>query len=426
MASSRSRGHVLPVPMDGNCLFHSALRELGRVGLAGNCHSAAALRKALLDWVETHGKVVCADLQLATWIELETDEDLASYCARLKRDGQWGGTIELFALAELFGVTACVWEPLLRDHGGWRYQQRHTFAGGSASSGASAAAKAGASASCADDGASLPSMSGSSPDTDAVPPTVHLHYNGSSHYSIFVPDEELGDGIDHRTEVTLVSEPTGAIPSRQHGSCCSSTKDEHETRQEQPPCPAPVAGRCSTSSHRGSSHTSATGASIAAGGSSCRGESSGTPGRNVMGRATKAAPRAAGYRNSVGTQRAISAALAAKGRADFSSAAAILRPSSVQRSHTSGGVRAHAPRSAASSRAHTATTHRHASVNHNAATSRHHTTRAAVLSSRTSSRNLPGKRSLADLGLSHAAVKLGLRVSSAHLGHANGPREVRV
>ena len=41
--------------MDGNCLFHSMLKELTRLGLAGDITTAHSLRTHLLSWVETHG-----------------------------------------------------------------------------------------------------------------------------------------------------------------------------------------------------------------------------------------------------------------------------------------------------------------------------------------------------------------------------------
>lgn len=197
-------GRIIPVPMDGNCLFHSALRELARVGLAGGIHTAKALRTALLDWVETHGTLTCADLQLATWIELETDEDLATYCARLRRDGQWGGTVELFALAELFRVTACVWEPIEGQRGS-RYHPRHTFAASAGDVG------------CSKGGGDVPASVSAAPE-----PCVHLHYNGSSHYSIFVPDrEEDGTGgidgsIDHLHAEIAVSASSGQSAHHLH------------------------------------------------------------------------------------------------------------------------------------------------------------------------------------------------------------------
>ena len=157
-------GAVVMMPMDGNCLFHALFHELRRLRLAADVPNAHVLRLRLTDWVSAHGqKAECASLTLSQWIELETEEALERYVARLQRNGEWGGIVELYAVTELFDVTTCVWEPLGRTPaGGWRYTRRHSLEGSSARS-------------------RRDERNGSR--------TVHLHYNGSSHYSVFVPDE---------------------------------------------------------------------------------------------------------------------------------------------------------------------------------------------------------------------------------------------
>ena len=171
-------GRVVPVPMDGNCLFHSAFRELRRLRLAQDVGSAHALRLKLLDWIATNGtKAECNDLTVEQWINLETEESLKTYVNRLKRNGEWGGIVELYALTEVYDVVTCVWEPLGRGPDGWRYTRRHSLDPGSARSGKSDGTKSGSST----------SRSGAGSSSSAA---VHLHYNGCSHYSVFEPDEQ--------------------------------------------------------------------------------------------------------------------------------------------------------------------------------------------------------------------------------------------
>ncbi len=176
-------GRVEPVPMDGNCLFTAALRELTRLGLNGHLSTAAHMRAAIMDWVQRRGgDTQCAELTLAEWIMLETEESLENYVARLKTNGEWGGIIELYALTEMFDVCTCVYEPVTRSS---RRRSSSCSAGGSSSSSerqryARRHALVGRRAS----------------EREPKAPRVHLHYNGTSHYSIFVPDE-----LEHPDEV---------------------------------------------------------------------------------------------------------------------------------------------------------------------------------------------------------------------------------
>ena len=72
-------GTVDPVPMDGNCLFSSALLELQRLGLA-DAADARELRAKIMEWIEKYGAdTECAELSLATWIEFETEEEHMSF-----------------------------------------------------------------------------------------------------------------------------------------------------------------------------------------------------------------------------------------------------------------------------------------------------------------------------------------------------------
>lgn len=157
-------GSVKMCPMDGNCLFHAAFAELQRLRLTSthNIRSPQDLRRVLVEWITANGsQTEVADLTLSTWIELETEESLEAYVARMSRDGEWGGIIELYALTEMFNVSTCVWESAASSSGQPRYTRRHSL-----------------------EGRRSAGQKRDPRSTDAL----HLHYNGSTHYTIFVPD----------------------------------------------------------------------------------------------------------------------------------------------------------------------------------------------------------------------------------------------
>ena len=210
-------GRVDPVPMDGNCLFTAALRELKRLGLNGSLSTATHMRAAIMEWVQARAsETKCAELTLAEWIMLETEESLENYVARLKADGEWGGIIELYALTEMFDVCTCVYEPV--------------FGSSSRNSGRSSS-----SSSSSDSSSSSGSGGGSGErqryarrhalvgrrvsEREPKAPRVHLHYNGTSHYSVFVPDERVDESLSALSSyhATALAVAAGA-PSARAGS----------------------------------------------------------------------------------------------------------------------------------------------------------------------------------------------------------------
>ena len=207
-------GRVDPVPMDGNCLFTAALRELKRLGLNGSLSTATHMRAAIMEWVQARAsETKCAELTLAEWIMLETEESLENYVARLKADGEWGGIIELYALTEMFDVCTCVYEPV--------------FGSSSRNSGRSSS-----SSSSSDSSSSSGSGGGSGErqryarrhalvgrrvsEREPKAPRVHLHYNGTSHYSVFVPDERIDESLSAVSiyHATALAAAAGALSAR--------------------------------------------------------------------------------------------------------------------------------------------------------------------------------------------------------------------
>ena len=229
-------GRVEMCPMDGNCLFHAAFRELKRLNKVGNVSSPRSLRRTVVDWVATSGsETECADLTLSQWIELETEEDLNQYVARMRRDGEWGGIIELYAMTEMFQVTTCVWEPAASSGGGQRrYTQRHSLE-------------------------SHRSNKGQEPGPETARGAAHLHYNGTSHYSVFVPD------------CPPAAHPTGAPATTSADRLTSAPQQAASMAAEAAEAPAAVPPQRSSSSAPASRRKATSGNGAVEGGRSGRG-----------------------------------------------------------------------------------------------------------------------------------------------------------
>ena len=121
-------GEVTPVSKDGSCLFSAALHELKRllIDKGGHAppserpyrsaygmlafHSAYGLRQQTAAWIAAHAEDTFGGLKLHEWIEAETGESVEQYCQRMRLPTEWGGVIELFAIAQLFGVSVWVYE----------------------------------------------------------------------------------------------------------------------------------------------------------------------------------------------------------------------------------------------------------------------------------------------------------------------------
>ena len=208
-------GRVDPVPMDGNCLFTAALRELKRLGLNGSLSTATHMRAAIMEWVQARAsETKCAELTLAEWIMLETEESLENYVARLKADGEWGGIIELYALTEMFDVCTCVYEPVFGSSS--RNSGRSDSSSSSSSSGSGSGSGSGERQRYARRHALVGRRAS---EREPKAPRVHLHYNGTSHYSVFVPDERVDESLSAVSSyrATALAAAAGA-PSARTGS----------------------------------------------------------------------------------------------------------------------------------------------------------------------------------------------------------------
>ena len=98
------------VPADGNCLFASvalsaSLTDNGSAQPQAVIEGAKRLRQMAMDLLcpadDIDPELVMAGLPASLLIEPLHGEDEAGYCQRMRRDGQWGSTAEILALARV-------------------------------------------------------------------------------------------------------------------------------------------------------------------------------------------------------------------------------------------------------------------------------------------------------------------------------------
>lgn len=97
---------------DGHCLFSAVADQLGQAGLpvvppSGDAVEVGAgggepgyktVRRAAAGYIEAHGDDYAGFLE----------EDLGSYVRKIRDTAEWGGQLELLALASVYGVEVCV------------------------------------------------------------------------------------------------------------------------------------------------------------------------------------------------------------------------------------------------------------------------------------------------------------------------------
>lgn len=93
---------VLPMPHDGNCLFHSLASFFQSKTI-----DHALVRRMVVDYVYRNGAVFSRDVQAEGYANVE------AYCRKLAQNHQWGDGIALQAFAMLFKVN--VWLTLADD-----------------------------------------------------------------------------------------------------------------------------------------------------------------------------------------------------------------------------------------------------------------------------------------------------------------------
>ncbi len=99
------------VPGDGNCLFHS-------MGLAFNLKQNE-LREVIANYLEKHRKDKLNDMSLEEWLQLEKDMLLDKYCKLIRKDGIWGGNMEINVATKIFKTNIFV---LTKDNDKKKYK----------------------------------------------------------------------------------------------------------------------------------------------------------------------------------------------------------------------------------------------------------------------------------------------------------------
>lgn len=93
---------------DGHCLFSAVADQLGQAGVpvvpagadgeVGEQPGYKTVRRAAAGYIEAHGDDYAGFLE----------EDLGSYVRKIRDTAEWGGQLELLALASVYGVEVCV------------------------------------------------------------------------------------------------------------------------------------------------------------------------------------------------------------------------------------------------------------------------------------------------------------------------------
>lgn len=88
------------VPGDGNCLFHS-------FGEAFNIPQGN-MRIAIAMYLERNRKTKINGMKIEEWLELEKEMPLDNYCKLIRKDGIWGGNMEIGVVSRMYKVNIFV------------------------------------------------------------------------------------------------------------------------------------------------------------------------------------------------------------------------------------------------------------------------------------------------------------------------------
>ena len=93
----------VPIPQDGNCLFHAVACCIGTTP-----HHARVQASA---YIAAHKDDAYNGTTWRQWIDTETGETVEAYTARMRLPGVWGGEPELRALAASLPAVIHVYQP---------------------------------------------------------------------------------------------------------------------------------------------------------------------------------------------------------------------------------------------------------------------------------------------------------------------------
>ena len=91
-------------------MFHSLATQI-----PGKGHSQ--IRKEVCDWLSAPGRTL-HDLAVADWLVGHRYPNVAAYVAHMRRNGVWGGGIELAAASQIYGRTIRVFDKLPNEQTG--------------------------------------------------------------------------------------------------------------------------------------------------------------------------------------------------------------------------------------------------------------------------------------------------------------------
>lgn len=91
------RAHIERQPGDGSCLYHSLCFGLGLF----DGGAASALRCELASWMARNQDTKLAGTPLSDWVLWDSGITVQAYAARMQRQGEWGGALEMAVCARL-------------------------------------------------------------------------------------------------------------------------------------------------------------------------------------------------------------------------------------------------------------------------------------------------------------------------------------
>lgn len=104
-------GTQIRQPGDGTCLYHSMAFGLRRARLAEEGFVGPALRARIADHLEEHADDRVSGSAYRDYIWWDHGLTVEAYCHKMRKDGVWGGAIEIAACTQMYGVNVHIYVP---------------------------------------------------------------------------------------------------------------------------------------------------------------------------------------------------------------------------------------------------------------------------------------------------------------------------
>jgi len=108
-------GTQIRQPGDGTCLYHSMAFGLKRAGMAEADFVGPALRAQIADYLEAHADDPVSGSAFRDYIWWDHGLTVEAYCQKMRKDGVWGGAIEIAACTRMHGVNVHIYVPAQDD-----------------------------------------------------------------------------------------------------------------------------------------------------------------------------------------------------------------------------------------------------------------------------------------------------------------------